>query len=123
MRYAPAVWLLEGPLITGPRTSLKILMNCSLIVSLSPCGQEPLEAIGYRMLKEPRMAAMAKIIVRHALDVQPGCKVLIDALDDCEELIVAVINEVNEAGGLPMLLHQSLRVRRAWLSNRACRPM
>jgi len=34
------------------------------------------------MLKDPRMAAMAKIIVRHALDVQPGCKVLIDALDD-----------------------------------------
>ena len=58
---------------------------------------------------------MAKIIARHALQIEPGHRVLIDALDDCEELIIAVIDAVNAEGGLPYLQHQSLRVRRSWL--------
>ena len=61
------------------------------------------------------MAAMARIIARHALEIKPGHRVLIDALDDCEELIIAVIDAVNAEGGLPYLQHQSLRVRRSWL--------
>lgn len=67
------------------------------------------------MLRDPRMEATARVIARHALKIEPGHKVLVDALDDCEELMIAVIDAINEVGGLPFLLHQSLRVRRAWL--------
>ncbi len=61
------------------------------------------------------MAATARIIVRHALKVQPGAKVMIDALDDCEELIIAVLSEINSVGALPYMIHESIRVRANWL--------
>jgi aminopeptidase len=61
------------------------------------------------------MAAVARTIARHALVIRPGETVVVDALDECEELIIAVIDAVNAEGGLPYLLHQSLRVRRSWL--------
>ena len=67
------------------------------------------------MLHDPRMTAAARIIVRHALKVKPGAKVMIDALDECEELIIAVIDAVNEAGALPYMIHESIRVRANWL--------
>lgn len=41
---------------------------------------------------------MARIIARHALEVQHGNNVLIDALDDCEELIIAVVEAVTDEG-------------------------
>ena len=67
------------------------------------------------MANDPRMEAVANVVVRHALAVQPGEKVLIDALDECEELIIAVVDAVHAVGGRTHLLHQSLRVRRSWL--------
>ena len=67
------------------------------------------------MLKDPRMNKMARIIARHALRVKAKEKVLIEATDDCDELIIAVIDAVNEAGGIPLVQHQSLPVRRSWL--------
>lgn len=67
------------------------------------------------MLRDPRMQTTARVIVRHALSVEPGQTVLVDALDECEELIIAVIEAIDEVGALPYLQHQSLRVRRAWL--------
>ena len=67
------------------------------------------------MLRDPRMAAPAKVITRRALQVQAGNKVFIDALDDCKELIIAMTDAVNSEGVLPYLQHESLRVRKAWL--------
>ena len=67
------------------------------------------------MLRDPRMAATARIIVRHALNVKPGTKVMIDALDECEELIIAATDAVVDAGGLPYVIHESVRVRANWL--------
>lgn len=67
------------------------------------------------MLKDPRMAAMARVIVRHAMKVQPGSQVMIDSLDECEELIIAVMDEINAVGALPYRIHESIRVRANWL--------
>ncbi|TVQ26819.1 MAG: aminopeptidase [Spirochaetaceae bacterium] len=67
------------------------------------------------MLRDPRMAATARIIVRHALKVKPGAKVMIDALDECEELIIEVIDALNDVGALPYMIHESIRVRANWL--------
>ena len=67
------------------------------------------------MLRDPRMKATARIIVRHALKVKPGAKVMIDALDECEELTIAVTDALNEAGALPYFIHESIRVRANWL--------
>jgi len=67
------------------------------------------------MLRDPRMANLGRLIVSHALRVKAGDKVLIDALEECDELIVAVLEAVDGVGGHTHLLHQSLPVRRAWL--------
>ncbi|MAG13943.1 MAG: aminopeptidase [Spirochaetales bacterium] len=67
------------------------------------------------MQKDSRIDKMARIIARHALSVKPGEKVLIEATDDCDALIIAVIRSVNEVGGIPIVQHESLPVRRAWL--------
>ena len=67
------------------------------------------------MLKDPRVERFARLIVAHALKVKPGERVLVDALEDCEELIIAVVEAISTAGAVPFVLHQSLPVRRAWL--------
>jgi aminopeptidase len=67
------------------------------------------------MLKDPRVERFARLIVAHALKVKPGERVLVDALEDCEELIVAVVEAVSAAGAVPFVMHTSLPVRRAWL--------
>jgi aminopeptidase len=58
---------------------------------------------------------MADVIVRHSLKVQPGDKVLIDGTDECDELIIAILEAVTKIGGIAYVQHQSLQVRRAWL--------
>ncbi len=67
------------------------------------------------MPKDPRMKRMAAIIVEHSLAVNPGEKVLVDALDESEDLIIAAVDAISAAGGLPYVLHQTSRVRRTWL--------
>jgi len=61
------------------------------------------------------MDAIADVITSHSLKIIPGDKVLIDATDDCDDLIIAVVKSTQAKGGLPFVLHQSSRVRRAWL--------
>jgi hypothetical protein len=36
------------------------------------------------MLKDPRIARLARLIVGHSLRVRPGERVLIDALEECD---------------------------------------
>ena len=67
------------------------------------------------MLRDPRIEKMARIIVEHSLKVQPGERVLIDALDNCDELIIAVVNAVYGAGASPQVQQMSLPVLRSWL--------
>jgi aminopeptidase len=61
------------------------------------------------------MTATARVIVHHALKVKPGAKVMIDSLDECEELIIAVMEELSGVGALPYRIHESIRVRANWL--------
>jgi aminopeptidase len=67
------------------------------------------------MLKDPRVERFARLIVAHALKVKPGERVLVDALEDCEELVIAIVEAVAAAGAVSFVMHQSLPVRRAWL--------
>ena len=67
------------------------------------------------MNRDPRIEKMARIIAHHSLQIKPGDNVLIDATDDCDELIVAVLEQIREIGAVPIVQHQTLQVRRAWL--------
>ncbi len=67
------------------------------------------------MNRDPRLAKIAQIMIRYAVKVKPGDNVLIDATDDCDEIIIATLEAVVAAGGVPYVEHQSLQVRRAWL--------
>lgn len=66
-------------------------------------------------MKDPRLANLARLIVRHSLMLNPGENVLIDAIEECDQLIIAVLEAVGEVGGNSYVVHQSLPVRRAWL--------
>jgi aminopeptidase len=67
------------------------------------------------MNRDPRIDKMARILATHSLKIQKNDKVLIDATDECDELIVAMLEKIREIGAIPYVQHQSLRVRRAWL--------
>lgn len=66
-------------------------------------------------MKDFRLTNLARLIVRHSLMLNSGESVLIDAIEDCEQLIIAVLDAIAEAGGNSYVLHQSLPVSRAWL--------
>ena len=63
-------------------------------------------------MKDFRLANLARLIVRHSLMLNSGESVLIDAIEDCEQLIIAVLDAIAEAGGNSYVLHQSLPVKR-----------
>lgn len=66
-------------------------------------------------MNDPRLANLARLIVRHSLMLKPGENLLIDAIEECDQLIIAVLAAVREVGGNSYVLHQSLPVSRAWL--------
>ena len=61
-------------------------------------------------MKDPRHAQLARLIVGHSLNVQPGEKVLVEAFDIPTEFTVEVIRAIADAGGLPIVstYHQSV---------------
>ncbi len=64
-------------------------------------------------MKDTRFTALARLLVSHSMDVQPGEKVLIENTDVPTEFTVALIEAIAEAGGLPLVLTHQQQVLRA----------
>ena len=63
-------------------------------------------------MPDPRFAALARTIVRHSLQLQPGERFLIEATDIPPEMVIALIREARSAGAVPLLnLKQNLVLR------------
>ncbi|HOT96134.1 MAG TPA: aminopeptidase [bacterium] len=61
---------------------------------------------------DPRLHKLARIIVRHALRLQSGEKVYLEAIDIPAEAITALLREIAQAGALPLVtLRQSTVLR------------
>ena len=67
------------------------------------------------MSRDPRVDGMARLITVHSLSLKPGDRVLVDATDESEELVLALIEASSRIGAVPFVQHESSRVRRAWL--------
>jgi len=66
-------------------------------------------------MKDPRVAELAKILVRYSCKVQKGERVLIDVFGKERELARALVAEVYEAGGYPYVQLHDQSITRALL--------
>ncbi len=57
-------------------------------------------------MKDPRHKKLAEVLVRHSTQVKPGDKVLIEINDVPPEFTAVLLQEVCDAGGLPVLEHK-----------------
>ena len=68
-------------------------------------------------MKDPRVAKLADILVRHSTRIQPGEKVLVEAYDIPDDAVTAIVDRIAEAGGLPFVTIKHNRVLRALYNN------
>ena len=66
-------------------------------------------------MKDSRFTTLARLLVSHSVEVQPGEKVLIEAFDIPTAFTVELIRAVHAAGGLPLVATYQAEVTRALL--------
>ncbi|PTX58339.1 aminopeptidase [Melghirimyces profundicolus] len=54
-------------------------------------------------MRDPRVTDLARLLVNHSMEVKSGDKVLIDLFGERDELARALITEVYQAGGYPLV--------------------
>lgn len=64
----------------------------------------------------PPEVRLARLIVQHSTRVQPGEAVMIEAFDVADGLVLALVAEVQAAGGTPLVFLRNNAVQRALLS-------
>ena len=64
-------------------------------------------------MRDPRMEALARLIVDYSVEVQPGQNVLIDATGVPADMVCLLVDEVRRAGGAPFVELGDTQVRRA----------
>ncbi len=63
-------------------------------------------------MKDPRIDKFAQVLVNHSTKVKEGEKVLIETFDIPAEVTIAIIDEVFNAGGIPLLEMKSNHIQR-----------
>ncbi|HEY5793073.1 MAG TPA: aminopeptidase [Chthoniobacterales bacterium] len=61
---------------------------------------------------DPRFETLARVLVRHSTQLQPGERVLIDAFDIPDEMVIALIREIRARKGLPFVNVHRARISR-----------
>ena len=69
-------------------------------------------------MADPRYSDLARVLVRYSTHVQPGEHVLVEATDIPAEFTAVLVQEICDAGGLPVLEMKSQLVQRK--SPRSC---
>ena len=68
-------------------------------------------------MHDSRLEKLADVLTSHSTKVQPGEYVLIEGFDIPEEMIIALIRTVREAGGIPLVEIKQNRIQRELLRN------
>lgn len=68
-------------------------------------------------MADPRMTDLARVLVRYSTNVQPGDKVLVEAIDIPPEFTAVLVQEICDAGGFPVLEMKSQLVQRKLFQN------
>src|SRR5205085_5380283 len=64
-------------------------------------------------MKDPRFTDLARLLVHHSCDLQPGEKILIEAYDIPPEFIIELVRHAAAAGALPLVSTYNVRIQRA----------
>ena len=64
-------------------------------------------------MHDPRVTKLAHVLVTHSCTVQPGDKVLIEAIEVPHEFTCELIDQVKKAGGIPLVKLESSQIKRA----------
>lgn len=64
-------------------------------------------------MNDPRYTKLARLLTAHSMKVKPGDKVLIEAFDVPDDMTIALLRAVRDAGGVPFVQTYSQRVIRA----------
>ena len=54
-------------------------------------------------MKDPRNQKLAQLLIQYSTHLQPGEKVLIDCIGDCDDLCKEIIEEAYKVGGIPFV--------------------
>ncbi len=69
-------------------------------------------------MRDPRRVQLAKTIIRHSCNLQPGQTVLIESFDLADGLLHDIVDEAYEAGGIPQVyLRRTSVIRQMLLRN------
>jgi aminopeptidase len=68
-------------------------------------------------MTDPRFAQLAHVLVNHSTDLQKNEHVLIESFDIPDDMIVALVRAVREAGAIPQVSIKHARVHRELLLN------
>ena len=68
-------------------------------------------------MHDSRLEKLANVLTTHSTKVQPGEFVLIEGFDIPEEMIIALIRAVREAGGIPLVEIKQNRIQRELIRN------
>ena len=54
-------------------------------------------------MHDPRLDALAQLLVTHSTRLQPGEKILIETFDIPEDMVIALIRAVRQTGAVPLV--------------------
>ena len=63
-------------------------------------------------MHDPRMQKLARNLIRYSCDLQKGERILIEAIDIPEEMVVLLIREAAKVGGIPLVTTNHNRILR-----------
>lgn len=66
-------------------------------------------------MREQNMEALAKLIVRYSVELQPGEKLLVESWDGADDLTAALVRAAYAAGGCPVVCREDGAIRRQLL--------
>lgn len=67
-------------------------------------------------MRDPRNARLAQVVVRHSTRLEPGERVLIEAFDVADGLVLDLVEEAQRAGAVPVVFLRSNVVNRSLIA-------
>jgi len=66
---------------------------------------------------DPRIDKLAKVLIRHSTKVQQGERVLVEAIDVPQEIVISLIREIRKVGGIPLVSIKNTRIQRELIAD------
>jgi aminopeptidase len=95
------------------RPSFEVLRAFPAVMAVTAPGRlNATQWIGGCLLKDVRIDKLARLLIRYSTRLTGGQKIFIEAFDIPADLVVALVREAREVGGLPVVVIKDNRVLR-----------